>query len=207
MSIQSRLEVLGQEAGRAAAPDGVASRRRTWAGVLGPVLVLGVLAALRLPWLHAPLVTQDEGIILVYAQQILDGRLPQRDFYTVYGPGTFGLTAGAFALFGSTLVAERLIGLTFQALVVGGVYRLGLARGRGAAVGASLLSVLCLTPLGLAAYAWLGGIACIVWGLVLLHGRKHIGAAFALLALSAVFRPEIAQVIEVRSLEQLREHE
>ncbi|MGO4596681.1 hypothetical protein [Terrabacter sp. 2RAF25] len=163
-----------------------------WKGVLGPVLVFGVLAALRLPWLHAPLVTQDEGIIVLYAQQILDGRLPQRDFYTVYGPGTFGLTAGAFALFGSELVVERLVGLAFQALMVGGVYRLALSRGRAVAVGASLVSVLCLTPLGLAAYAWVGGLACIVWGLVLLQGRTRLAPAFALLALCAIFRPEMA---------------
>ncbi|GAB3886483.1 hypothetical protein GCM10028802_37410 [Terrabacter terrigena] len=161
-------------------------------GLVGPAIVLGVLTALRLPWLHAPLVTQDEGIIVLYAQQILDGRLPQRDFYTVYGPGTFALTAGAFAMLGSSLVVERLVGLALQSLVVLGVYRLALGRGRVFAVGASLLSVLCLTPLGLAAYAWVGGLCCIVWGIVLLQGRRRLVPAFALLALSAFFRPEMA---------------
>ena len=169
------------------------ARRGRAALLLGPVILLGVLVGLRLPWLHAPLVTQDEGIIVLYAQQILDGRLPQRDFYTVYGPGTFGLTAAAFALFGSSLVVERLVGLAMQALVVQGVYLLARGRGCGrpAALGASVLSVLCLTPLGLAAYAWVGGLCCIVWGLVLLHRRTHVAAAFALLAMSAVFRPEM----------------
>ena len=168
-------------------------RRGRAARLLGPVILLGVLVGLRLPWLHAPLVTQDEGIIVLYAQQILDGRLPQRDFYTVYGPGAFGLTAAAFAMFGSSLVVERLVGLAMQTLVVEGVYLLARGRGcgRAAALGASIVSVLCLTPLGLAAYAWVAGLSCIVWGLVLLHRRTHVAAAFALLAMSAIFRPEM----------------
>ena len=160
--------------------------------LFGPAVVLSTLVLLRLPWLHAPLVTQDESIIVVYAQQMLDGRLPHRDFYTVYGPGAFGLTAGAFVLFGSSLVVERLVGLVLQALVVTGVYRLGASRGRAVAVSASFVSVLCLSPLGLAAYAWVGGLSCIVWGLVLLQRHTRLVAAFILLALSAIFRPEMA---------------
>lgn len=153
-------------------------------------LVLLVLLVARLPLLRLPLGTQDEAIILVYAQQLLDGRLPHRDVYTVYGPGVFGLTAGSFLLLGPTLVAERLVGLLLQAVLVGGVLGLTLDRGRRAAFVAGVGCVVVLTPLGLVAYAWVAGLACIVWGLVLLR-RDAVVAAGVVLGLAALFRPEM----------------
>ncbi|MER7074174.1 hypothetical protein [Terrabacter sp. NPDC000476] len=47
-----------------------------------------------------------------------------------------------------------------------------------------------LTPLGLVAYAWVAGLACIVWGLVLLR-RDAVLAAGAVLGLAALFRPKM----------------
>lgn len=173
----------------AAAPE-VGLRGSATRGWLLFVFVMVALAAARLPVLGRPVETQDEAIVLVYAQQTLDGRLPHRDFYTVYGPGVFGLTAGAFAVLGPQLLAERLVGLCLQAAVVSGVLALALDRSRRAAVGAALLCVLVLTPLNLVACAWIGGLACIAWGMVLLR-RGNLLAAGLLLGLSALFRPEM----------------
>lgn len=164
------------------------SRRASSTAVVA--LLVGVVV-LRLPYLGHPLMTQDEAIIPVYAEQILDGRLPHRDFYTAYGPATFGLTALAFTVIGPSLVAERLVGLAYQLLIVGGVYALCAHRGRRAAALAGAVSLVCLTPTGLIAYAWLGGLACIVWGLALIARRNSVVAGMAILSLCALFRPEM----------------
>lgn len=46
----------------------------------------------------------DEGIIATGAGLILDGKLPYRDFHSVYGPGQYYLTAALFSLFGKDLL-------------------------------------------------------------------------------------------------------
>ncbi len=38
----------------------------------------------------------DEGAVIAYADRVLDGAVPHRDFLTFYGPGSLWIVAGAF---------------------------------------------------------------------------------------------------------------
>jgi hypothetical protein len=49
----------------------------------------------------------DEGLILLGATRVLDGAVPHRDFYTLYGPGQFYALAALFKLFGVSVLVER----------------------------------------------------------------------------------------------------
>ena len=51
----------------------------------------------------------DEGTLLVYPQLVLDGRIPNKDFESFYGPGNLWILAGAYAAFGDTVVVERVV--------------------------------------------------------------------------------------------------
>ena len=57
----------------------------------------------------------DEGITLMGAERIAHGQMPNRDFYTLYGPGYFALLAGLFALFGHSILVERICDALFRA--------------------------------------------------------------------------------------------
>lgn len=49
----------------------------------------------------------DEGLACVGAETVLRGGLIYRDFWTAYGPGQYYLLAGAFRVFGTTLLVAR----------------------------------------------------------------------------------------------------
>lgn len=49
----------------------------------------------------------DEGLALYGAQRVLEGDVPYRDFWTIYGPAQFYALAGLFQLFGSSIAVER----------------------------------------------------------------------------------------------------
>ena len=49
----------------------------------------------------------DEGLILLGAARVLDGAIPHRDFYTLYGPGQFYVLAGLYKIFGVSVLVER----------------------------------------------------------------------------------------------------
>jgi hypothetical protein len=184
---------------------GVPSVKNLRAGPWLPVAgLLVMVVVMRLPYLTHALATQDEAIIPVYADQILHGRVPHRDFYTAYGPATFGLTALAFKVLGSLLVVERLVGLTYQLLIVGGIFALCAHRGRRTATVTAAVSVFALTPAGLVAYAWLGGLACILWGLVLMTRASKVTAGMTVLSLCALFRPDMLVPAYLTALVLLR---
>jgi hypothetical protein len=50
----------------------------------------------------------DEGLILTGAFRILNGDIPSRDFYVVYGPGQFYILAGLFKVFGTNVLVARI---------------------------------------------------------------------------------------------------
>jgi hypothetical protein len=60
----------------------------------------------------------DEGIILVGAESVFSGKLPYRDFWTMYGPGEFYLGSWLFSLFGVSVLPLRATGLLAKALIV-----------------------------------------------------------------------------------------
>lgn len=70
-----------------------------------PLLVIFLAAlALFLPPSLMGVVTFDEGFIVTGAMQVLHGKLPYRDFLSLYGPGQYYFIAGLFAVFGERLV-------------------------------------------------------------------------------------------------------
>ena len=67
------------------------------------------LAALFLPQSIVGLNIFDEGFIVSGAMLVNDGRLPYRDFLSMYGPGQYYLTAAIYRLFGEELVYVRVL--------------------------------------------------------------------------------------------------
>jgi len=49
----------------------------------------------------------DEGLILLGAQRVLNGDVPHRDFYALYGPAQFYILAALYKLFGASVLIER----------------------------------------------------------------------------------------------------
>lgn len=151
-------------------------------GVDWPVLLL-VAAFGTLPAMHnfwAPLNTLDEAYLLVYPEQMLLGRMPHEDFFTVYGPGGYALLTGVYWLFEPSVMLERTVGLMYHLGIATGVASLARPYGRIISAMAGAASAVLLLPVGLGAYAWFGGLALAVWSLALLvapRGRAVVTAA------------------------------
>lgn len=64
----------------------------------------------------------DEGFILHASQRVLQGEIPYKDFDLIYTPGTVLLTAGAFKLFGESILAGRVLALLVALLTCYLVY-------------------------------------------------------------------------------------
>lgn len=71
----------------------------------------------------------DEGAVVAYASEVLDGAIPHRDFLTFYGPGNPWLVAGAFWFAGESVATERAVGLVYRLLIVLSLFALGLRLG------------------------------------------------------------------------------
>jgi len=85
----------------------------------------------------------DEGIIYGGALRLLDGQLVHRDFYSVYGPGSYAVLAGLFALLGPGFLLGRLWGLLVAAGIAALVHAIVAARTRPAvALGTAALATL-----------------------------------------------------------------
>lgn len=108
----------------------------------------------------------EEGFMLVFPEMVLDGLVPNRDFLHLYGPASLWVLAAAFAVFGVSLGVQRAVGLLQILGVALGVFALIRPWGPWvAAGGGALAAVLITTPSGLAAMAWVGGVALGLWAL------------------------------------------
>ena len=108
----------------------------------------------------------EEGFMLVFPELVLEGKVPNRDFLHLYGPGSLWVLAAAFAVFGASLATERAVGYLQHLGLALGVYRL--LRPWGPLVasgGGALAAMVVLTPSGLSAMAWVGGVALGLWAL------------------------------------------
>lgn len=85
------------------------SVRRTVAWPLVLLVVLAVSSAYVLWHLGRGWVPHDEGALAQSAERLLHGELPHRDFDDIYTGGLSFLNAGAFRLFGTTLLSMRLV--------------------------------------------------------------------------------------------------
>ena len=79
----------------------------------------------------------DEGIRLVGAQRVLNGEVPYRDFYTIYGPGQFYWPALLFKVFGVEIISTRIGFIASNAVAAAALF--ALCRRLGVSVTGSLL--------------------------------------------------------------------
>jgi hypothetical protein len=131
----------------------------------------------------------DEGLMLAWADRIVHGQWPYRDFWCNYGPGQPILLAGLQKLFGPSFLAWRVLRVAIDAFTALAAYRL-VRRDAGEAWAlAAWLAVAGAmafpTGPGPTAPALLLAFAA------LLAGRRAPGRGGALAGLAFVFRPEI----------------
>lgn len=106
--------------------------------------------------------------MLTFPEMVLEGRVPNRDFLHLYGPGSLWVLAAVFAVFGVSLASERAVGYLQHLGVALGLYRLLRPWGAWVAVGGGGLgAMIVLTPSGLSAMAWVGGVALGLWAVAL----------------------------------------
>ncbi|MCU1497819.1 MAG: hypothetical protein JWM47_1772, partial [Acidimicrobiales bacterium] len=121
----------------------------------------------------------EEGFMLVFPEQVLNGRVPHRDFLHLYGPGSLWALAAWYKVVGVSLTAERLFGLAQLGGIVFGVMALVRPWGRRVAVASGVLgALLTTTAIGLTALAWNGAVALAVASLwVGLRARRWLAEA------------------------------
>ncbi|MFM8236534.1 MAG: hypothetical protein ACKOBG_02080 [Actinomycetota bacterium] len=149
------------------------TRRSPAAADLLAVALVAVVVALPLRGLfRAPGPPMEEGFMLVFPELVLGGKVPNRDFLHLYGPGSLWALAGTFRVFGTHLWTERAFGLAQQLAIIGGIFALARPWGRTLAVGCAVTAAVVIMPFGLTALAWVGAVGLAVSGLaVAMRGR------------------------------------
>lgn len=102
----------------------------------------------------------DEGTLLVYPELMQHGYVPYRDFETFYGPAGPGVLAAAYSVFGVNIFVERAVGLFYRIALLLAIFGLLQRRGTILASGCTLIAGCLLLTTQLAAFAWIGGLAC-----------------------------------------------
>jgi hypothetical protein len=188
--------------GDAAAPAAAAERaprRRAW---LLPWAVVAVAVAVPLRGVFlAPGPPMEEGFMLVFPERVLAGDVPNRDFLHLYGPGSLWVLAAFYKVLGVSLWTERLVGLLQIVGLVAGTTYVGYRWGRWtAAVAGVVTAVIIIPPIGLAALAWVGGLAlglwAVIWAVRVLDAghdsRRALVVAGALAGAALLYRPDLA---------------
>lgn len=111
--------------------------------------------------------SMEEGFMLVFPRLVQQGWVPNRDFLHLYGPTSLDTLALWYRVFGDGLGSERSFGLLQNLAIIAAIYTIARVAGHVAAVGAALVAVmLVMTPIGLTALAWHGGVALALWAVV-----------------------------------------
>ena len=138
-----------------------------WLRRAAPIVPIAVLCALPLVGLwQAAGPPMEEGFMLVFPERVLDGDVPNRDFLHLYGPGSLWVLAAVYWLLGTTLAVQRAVGYLQHLGVAFGAF--ALLRPWGplvASTGGAVAALVVLTPSGLSALAWIGGVALALWAL------------------------------------------
>ncbi len=146
-----------------------------------PPTVIAVVCLLPLwgLWLAAG-PPMEEGFMLVFPERVLAGDLPNRDFLHLYGPGSLWVLAATYWVFGVSLGVQRAVGFLQHLGVAFGVYALLRPWGPWVAGGGGAIAALIvITPSGLSALAWIGGVAFGLWFVSsgLLAAEAEVGSA------------------------------
>jgi hypothetical protein len=114
----------------------------------------------------------DEGSLLVYPELIGHGALPYRDFETFYGPANLYVLATAYLFFGTDVMVERTVGLLYRALILSLLFACIARWNILAAAGCTVLAAWVLLGARIIAFAWFGGIACLLGSIWMMAGAK-----------------------------------
>jgi len=180
------------------------ARPQTLAAFVVPVAVL--LATVPFSF-HVAGSQQDEGAFLLYGDRVLHGAVGYRDFLTFYGPGNPWLMAAAFRVAGSSIWAERGVGLLYQLAVPLLIAGIGLRWSPRVAATAGALSTAAVLSLGPSPIPFLAAIALILASILLMAGRgperpgrSRYVCAGAVAALSITFRIDIAPAVVISAV-------
>jgi hypothetical protein len=172
---------------------------------LSPNLKTALIAAITLlalviplwPEFDTPGLAMDEGTVLLYPELILKGWVPYRDFETFYGPMNLWTLAGAYAVFGANVFVERAVGFTYHLAILLGVFFIGRRGGIAVAMGGALCAGMLLRLAHVQAFAWLGGVACLIWAVLALGeaGRWRAVGGGVLAAAALLYRPDLGPAV------------
>lgn len=172
----------------------------TW----GAVASVAAVIALPLRGLyHTTGGTMEEAFMMVFPERMLKGDLPNRDFLHLYGPGALHVLMGWYELVGVSLESERTFGLLQHVAIIFALFALARPWGRVAAAATAGFAVFyVLTPIGLTAMAWNGGIALSLWSIVfalrartVAKPRRCLITAGVLAGLALTYRPDLAPAL------------
>lgn len=184
--------------------------RRRQAGALGAwagIALIAALVAIPLRGLYKFTGgSMEEGFMLYFPELVRRGRIPNVDFLHLYGPGSLEVLALWYRVAGNTLASERTFGLLQHLGIIFALYALARPWGRLAATAVGTLAVFyVLTPVGLTAMAWNGGLALTLWAAVFalraVHAggtrQRQVGAALTgvLGGLALTYRPDLAVAV------------
>jgi len=145
----------------------------------------------------------DDGVAAEGARLILHGKVPYRDFWTIYAPASFYANALGLAVLGERLISIRILGLLqagVQALLLCAILRrIGC---RSGAIAVSGVVFLALIPLGTMAF-WFTTTLLAAYALMRLIERPQSGWGYACgfsIGLTLLFRQDIGVYLSVAAL-------
>jgi hypothetical protein len=141
-------------------------------GLLVGCLILFILIIPFIATFDQPGVRMDEGSVLVYPELINHGKLPYRDFETFYGPANIYVLAATYSVFGTDVTVERSVGFLYRVLILALFFACISQWNVGVAGGCTLLATSLLLMTRVIAFAWFGGVACLLAGIWLMAGAK-----------------------------------
>jgi hypothetical protein len=148
--------------------------------------------------------SMEEGFMLVFPRLVQQGRVPNVDFLHLYGPGSLDALSLWYRLFGYTLESQRTFGLLQHLGIIFAMYALTRVWGRFLALGAGAITALMIiTPIGLSALAWHGGVGLALWATVFALRARHTNAtsdwavAGVLAGIALTFRPDIVIAVSL----------
>jgi hypothetical protein len=136
-----------------------------------------ILLILMIPFTAAfdqPGVRMDEGSVLVYPELIRHGALPYLDFETFYGPANIYVLAAAYCVFGTDVTVERSVGFVYRVLILALIFACLSRWNIAIAGGCTLLTASLLLMTRVIAFAWFGGVLCLLAGIwVIAEARSN----------------------------------
>ena len=165
-----------------------------------------LLIAMVLPmWcsFEKPALAMDEGALLVYPEQILNGKLPYRDFETFYGPANPLVLSAVYFAAGPDVIVERAVGLAYRVVILLSIFLLVQRWSLILAATATGLAGFLMMPTALGAFAWVGAVAAVLSSLYLataVESSRRVFWAGSLAGIALLFRPDFAPAVFISAL-------